>query len=124
MDNKHHNVVILGASNKPDRYAYRALTKLRNQQYSIIPVHPKLDEIEGIKVKASLSEITEPVNTLTLYIGPGRSESIIDEIIELKPDRIIFNPGTESKKVEQKLKQAKIPYILDCTLIMLDCNQF
>ena len=40
------NVVILGASNKPDRYAYKAFRMLREYGYDVVPVNPVLDEIE------------------------------------------------------------------------------
>jgi len=124
MDNKNHHVAILGASNKPQRYAYRALSKLVQHGYTVTPVHPKLDLIDEHPVKANLTEITEPVTTLTLYLGPERSQTIVDDIIKLNPGRVIFNPGTESEILEKALEQASIPYIKDCTLIMLDYNLF
>ena len=46
-----HRVVILGASSKPDRYAYRAFRMLREHGHEVIPVHPALIEIEGVAVE-------------------------------------------------------------------------
>ena len=118
------SVLILGASNKPHRYAYKALQLLKRHGHRIIPVHPKLTEIEGIKVINSLEEITESVDTLSLYIGAQRSQSIIKDIVKLKPGRVIFNPGTESELLEQALRDAGISYKYDCTLIMLETGSF
>ena len=117
-------VVILGASNKPQRYAFKALQLLKRHGHRIIPVHPKLTEIEGIKVINSLAQITESVDTLTLYIGAQRSQGIIKDIVKLKPGRVIFNPGTESELLEQALEDAGISYEHDCTLIMLETGSF
>lgn len=117
-------VVVLGASTKPQRYSYKAVQLLSKHNHTVIPVHPKLSNIEQFSVVASLSDISLPVDTLTLYVGPERSQGMIDDIIALKPKRVIFNPGTESELLEEKLLAEGIPYIFDCTLIMLETNQF
>ena len=117
-------VVVLGASNKPHRYSYQAITLLKQYGHQIIPVHPKLSVIDGIKVISHLSQINEEVDTLTLYIGPERSQHVIDDVVSLKPKRVIFNPGTESSELETRLMKAGIAFIHDCTLIMLNSKQF
>jgi len=117
-------VVVLGASNKPHRYSYKAIKLLKEYGHNIIPVHPKLTNIDGLSVITNLSDIHETVDTLTLYIGADKSQFLIDEIIALKPERVIFNPGTKSELLEDKLLQAEILFIHDCTLIMLESDQF
>lgn len=117
-------VAVLGASPKPQRYSNKAIKMLKNHGYCVIPIHPTLDKIEGLKVIADLKSITEKVDTLTLYIGPQRSAGLIDSIIGLKPNRVIFNPGTESEELELKLMENHIPYVKDCTLIMLEHDRF
>ena len=52
-------VVIVGASDNPERYSNRALLLLRKHGHEVIPVHPKLAEIDGIKVVPDLSAITD-----------------------------------------------------------------
>jgi len=124
MKKKIQTVIDLGASNKTHRYSYKAIKLLKQHGHNIIPIHPNLSDINGLSVVANLSNIHDKVDTLTLYIGAERSKLLIDEIIALKPKRIIFNPGTESKKLVKKLSQAKIPFIHNCTLIMLETNEF
>ncbi len=122
MDNK--KVVVLGASNNEERYSYKALKLLDKHGYEPLPVHPTLDVIEGFKVFNSLSEIKDEVGTLTLYVGPKRIGAMIPEILNLKPGRVILNPGTESDELKKALKEAGISYIEACTLIMLKTGQF
>ena len=117
-------VVVLGASDKPHRYSYQAIKLLKKHGHNIIPVHPKLEEIDGLSVVKSLSDIHEAVDTVTLYVAEKRSQFLIDEITALNPKRVIFNPGTKSEILEEKLLQAKIPFIHDCTLIMLESKKF
>lgn len=117
-------IVVLGASNKPHRYANKAIRMLLEYGYHVIPVHPKLENIEGLVVKHQLAHIAEKVDTLSLYIGPERSQDLIDDIVKLKPARVILNPGTESDPLELALMHHEISFVKDCTLLMLEHGRF
>ncbi len=117
-------VVVLGASNKPHRYAYKAMNLLQEYGYHVIPVHPNIESIDGLVVKHHLSQIDVEVDTLTLYIGPQRIGPLIEDIIKLNPGRVILNPGTESDELELTLLHNDIPFVKDCTLLMLEHGRF
>jgi predicted CoA-binding protein len=119
-----HRVVVLGASPKPTRYSYQAVKLLHDHGYRVIPVHPKALRIDHIPTVHSLDAIREPVQTLTLYVGPERSRHLIGDIVRLSPGRVILNPGTESRDLEHALKDARIPYEHACTLVLLRTRQF
>jgi predicted CoA-binding protein len=117
-------VVILGASDQPDRYAHRAFRMLREHGHQAIPVHPTLDEIEGVPVVPDLRSVEGMVDTLTLYVRPAISESVADDIVAMKPGRVLFNPGTESPTLQAKLDEAAIPWEEACTLVLLGTGMF
>lgn len=117
-------VVVLGASPKPVRYSFQAIKLLQDKGFRVIPVHPKAQRIEHIPVVHSLAAISEPVDTLTLYIGPERVQGQIQAIIDLKPGRVILNPGAESHALEMALLNARIPFERACTLVLLRTGQF
>ena len=57
--------------------------------------------------------------------GTAYSGQVVQyQILELKPERVIFNPGTASTELEARLKTAGIPYSHDCTLVMLQSGHF
>ena len=124
MSNKPQRVVVLGASHKSDRYSNQAIRLLREYGHEVIPVNPRLDESEGIKVAHSLDEISGAVDTLTMYVGAERSNALIESILRLGPRRVIFNPGTENPELEAQLNTAGIPFEHACTLVMLRTAQF
>ena len=117
-------VAVLGASHNPDRYSNMAVRRLRDAGHNVIPVNPALEEIEGFPVAKSLGDISNPVDTLTLYVGPQRSLPMIDAILRLAPKRVIFNPGTKSAELAAALDRANIPHVNACTLVMLQTGQF
>lgn len=121
---KNETVTILGASNKPDRYAFLALEALTNRGYRVLPVHPTLKSIKEIPVFSSLTEIKESVHTITLYVGEEISSKLSKEILALAPKRIIFNPGAENRSLMNAAKNQGIEAIEGCTLVMLTINTF
>ncbi len=124
MQPENHHVVVLGATPKPGRYANQAILLLQQHRYQVTPVHPKIAVIEGLPVATNIAEIRDPVDTLTLYVGPARLESMLDELVTLNPGRVIFNPGTESAVYQQRLDEVGIEWLEACTLVMLKTRQF
>ena len=123
-NNHDTTVVVLGASKKPERYSNMAVKSLLEHGYNVIPVNPAGLEIYGIKSRHSLDEITERVDTLTMYINGERSSVIADSIINLAAQRIIFNPGTENPSLAERCEATGSRTCLACTLVMLNTEQF
>ena len=124
MTPSQHHVAVLGASPKPERYANQAIRLLLEHGYRVTPIHPKITEIEGLPVAPSPERVECPVDTLTLYVGPARLEPMTERLLAMRPGRVIFNPGTESAKVQRALNAAGIPWEAACTLVLLRTGQF
>ncbi len=124
MQQNDKKTVILGASDKAHRYSYMAQRSLMGAGHSVIPVHPVIEEIMGVKVTKKITDINEDIHTVTLYVGSERVEALIDDILALKPERIISNPGTENSNLKQKALEKGIEYIEGCTLVMLSIGEF
>jgi predicted CoA-binding protein len=124
MSHTKQRVVVMGASHKPERYSNQAIRLLLEHGHEVIPVHPRLDVAEGLPVVHQLSEIDGAVDTLTLYIGPERSSAAAEAILQLRPGRVIFNPGSENPDLETRLREAGIAHEQACTLVLLRTAQF
>ena len=117
-------VAVLGASPKSERYSNQAIRLLARYDYRPIPVNPAFAEIEGLSCFPNLAAIGEPVHTVTLYLGQGRSTPLIDEILAAKPKRIILNPGAENDALTEAASSAGIEVVEGCTLVMLRTGLF
>ena len=117
-------VVVLGASDKPDRYSNMAVKLLMEKGHEVYPVNHIKESILGLKTYKSLADIEGDIDTLTLYVNPRHLESEVDNIIKLSPGRVIFNPGTESQSAISALETNGIKVIRGCTLVMLKTGQY
>jgi hypothetical protein len=61
---------------------------------------------------------------VSLYVGQKNQNEWMDYIINLKPKRIIFNPGTENPEFYKLANENKIEYIEACTLVMLNIGNY
>lgn len=117
-------VAVIGASNKPDRYSYQAVMLLREKGHVPFPIHPSLADVEGIPVFASLRDLPQPAETLSIYLSARNQESIAEDILASGARRVIFNPGAENPALAERLRQAGIEALDACTLVMLRTGQF
>jgi predicted CoA-binding protein len=117
-------VAVLGASPKPERYAYKAMQMLGEYGHRAVPVNPAFKEILGAKCYPSIVDVPGKIDTATVYLGKARSDPLIDEIVNLQPRRIIINPGAENENLAAKARERGIEVVEGCTLVMLRTGQF
>lgn len=115
---------VLGASPKEDRYSFKAVRMLKEHGFEPIPVHPAGHNVDGIKGLKSLDDISESVDTLSVYVNAGVSSAELEKILRLNPRRVIFNPGAENPALATTLREAGIEVVEACTLVMLRTEQF
>jgi predicted CoA-binding protein len=125
MSDQHgRTVAVLGASPKPDRYAYRAMQMLRVHGYRPVPINPAYGNVLGEKCYRSIVDVPAKIDTVTLYLGKARSGPLADDIVSVKPRRIIMNPGAENNELAAKARTHGIEVVEDCTLVMLGSGSF
>ena len=115
--------LVLGASLKPNRYSNYAIQRLVANNFSAVAFGLQSGEVSGVKIDAELMPY-EDVHTVTLYLNSKRQKDYYDYIVSLKPNRVIFNPGTENPEFYQILKDNKIDFEVACTLVLLSTNQY
>jgi len=118
------HVVVLGASPKAERFSNQAVRLLKAHGYAVTPVNAAVASIEDLPVVKDLRAIRDTVFTLSVYVGPERSAGLIDDMVALRPMRVILNPGTESPALEAALRAHGIEVLQDCTLRMLQEGRF
>jgi predicted CoA-binding protein len=124
MSTAQQRVVVLGASDNPERYSNMAVMRLLQNGHSVVPVHPKLERIGELAVKHDLDDVAGTVDTVTIYVSPKVSSAVTDSLVALAPGRVIFNPGAENPELEAALAAHGIETLRACTLVLLSTGQF
>ena len=115
--------MIIGASPNPGRYAYRAAHMLTGKGHTIVNVGVKNGSVAGAEIEKP-EKIHNDIDTITLYIGPHLQSQYYNYILETKPKRVVFNPGTENNELEELLVVNGIEPLEACTLVLLSTGQY
>ncbi|HOS75264.1 MAG TPA: CoA-binding protein [Candidatus Paceibacterota bacterium] len=118
------NVAVLGASNKPERYSFKAVRMLREHGHTPLPIHPALAEVDGLSVFPSLEMVSTPIDTITVYLSPRNQQPIVKDLLSSGARRVIFNPGSENPSLADQLRQSGKQVVHACTLVLLATGQF
>ena len=116
-------VVIIGASDNPERYSYKAAEALLNKGFNIELVGLKNKTIFNHTIQPNIPHLSEEM-IVTLYVGPQHQASYIDHILQANPKKVIFNPGTENASFQEALTAQNSEWEEACTLVKLSLNQF
>ena len=115
--------LVLGASDNPVRYSFRAVNMLRQHGHAVVPVGIRDGQVAGLSIHTDRPTETD-IDTVTLYVGPRNQPEWYDYILGLKPRRILFNPGSENPELEALARQQGIETEEACTLVLLSIGQY
>jgi len=117
--------LVIGASENPERYSFKAVNLLKSYRHPVMALGKKVGMIGETTIQNEIKSFkNSQIDTVSLYLNPANQAKLYQEIIDLKPKRVIFNPGTENPEFEELLDAAHISYEEACTLVLLRTGQF
>ena len=121
------SVLVLGASTKPSRYSNKAIIALRSKGFIVYAIGRSAKEkVSDVEIQNSFKDLGKEVkiHTISMYLNEANQTAYEEDIIKLKPNRVIFNPGAENIKLYRKLNEKGIETLNACTLVMLSVGNF
>jgi len=115
--------LVFGASLKPHRYSNLVIHRLREHNIDTVAFGLRAGDVAGVQIKTNLNELPN-VDIVTLYLGAERQKEYYQHIIDLQPEKVIFNPGTENTAFYTLLEQNDIEVEVACTLVLLATGQY
>jgi predicted CoA-binding protein len=115
--------LVLGASDNPERYSFRAAHMLKKHGHDVVPVGIRKGQVAGMDIHTDRPQPAD-IDTVTLYVGPRNQPVWYDYILDLQPKRILFNPGTENPELQRLAQQRGILTEEACTLVLLSIGQY
>ena len=114
--------LVLGASENTSRYSNIAIQRLLRHGHEVVAMSNKPGEVMGVKFIHAIPNST--IDTITMYLNPERQTQYERDIINSKPRRVIFNPGSEKPSFEKELLDNGILVENACTLVLLSTDSY
>ncbi|NOY37202.1 MAG: CoA-binding protein [Chlorobi bacterium] len=115
--------VVIGASPNVERFSNKAVKLLREFEIPVVAVGFRPGSIGDVEIETGRPRVKN-VHTVALYLGPAKQQILYDYILDLKPKRIIFNPGTENPELMEMADEQGIEIVENCLLVMLRSHLF
>ncbi len=110
-------IAIIGASNDRNKYGNKAVRAFLQQGYTVFPVNPKEDKIEGLPAFKSIGEVTVRPDEVSVYLPPAVLLKVLPDIAARGCDQLWLNPGTESPEVLAEAERLGLNAIQACSIV-------
>lgn len=110
---------VAGANEDPGKFGNRIYKKLRSRGYTVYPVNPKYESIEGNQCYKDLSSLPQKPEVIDMVVSPKRGRPILEEAARLGVEYVWFQPGTYDDELLEITKAKGLKYVLACVLVEL-----
>lgn len=90
------NMAIVGVSRDSKKFGNTVLKELKSKSYKLFPVHPELEEAEGVKCYPSLEALPDEVTAIFISTKPDKTTQIVKSAIARGIKQIFLQQGAQN----------------------------
>lgn len=113
---------VVGATARENKFGYKIYKNLKHSGYTVYPVNPKYDLIDGDECYDSLTSLPVVPEVVDMVVSPKIGYNFINDAAKLGVDIIWFQPGAESDDLIKKSKDLGLKVIYN-TCAMMENNK-
>ncbi|HAV77443.1 MAG TPA: CoA-binding protein [Anaerolineae bacterium] len=111
-----NTIASVGLSSSMEKESYWIVAYLMEQGYKIIPVNPKADEILGVKVYKSLSDIPDKVDVVQVFRKPEDVPPVVEEAITIGAKVVWMQEGIVNEEAAKTARDAGLQVVMDACM--------
>lgn len=111
------SIAIVGASADRRKYGNKAVRAFLKGGWTVYPVNPRVDRVEGLPVFASVGDIPGPVDRVSMYVPAAVGLAMLDDIAAKAPKEFFLNPGSESPELAAAAAEKGLAPVLACSIV-------
>ena len=92
-------IAVLGASADRRKFGNKCVRAYLQAGYSVYPVNPREEMIEGLKVYSRLKDIPAQLDRVSVYLPPVITETLLADIAAAVAGQTWFNPGSADPSI-------------------------
>ena len=112
-------VAVIGASRNRDKFGNKALRAFAKRGYTVIPIHPREREVEGLQAYRSVLDVPGTIDLATLYVPPSVGLQVMDEIAEKGIADVWLNPGADAPEVLKRARELGLRTTQLCSILTI-----
>ena len=114
-------IVLIGASNDPEKYGNKILKDLVGKWHTVHPVNPKETEIEWLHTHKILKTVPKDFDIIDFVVPANVTLQILKKYTDLlKNKKVWIQPGAEDNEVKEFLKDNWFTDFITDSCIMVE----
>lgn len=97
-------MAIAGVSRNEKKFGYQVFKELLDKGYDVVPINPRAEAIHNIPCKASVSELTDDIESLLILTPKKQTDEVLKQAIQKGIKNIWVQQSSET---EETLKIAE-----------------
>lgn len=110
-------VAVIGASPDRTRFGNKAVRAFANQGYAVVPIHPREEQIEGLKAYKSVLDVPGDIDMATMYVAPAVGMRVIEEVSQKGIKEVWLNPGADSPELADRARELGLRTVVACSIL-------
>jgi predicted CoA-binding protein len=110
-------IAVVGASRRRHKFGNKALRAYRNQGYTVVPIHPSADEVEGERAYPSVLAYPGPIDEATIYLPPPVALGVLDDLAAKGITTVWLNPGADAPAVVARARELGLEPVVGCSIL-------
>ena len=110
---------VLGATGRKEKFGYKIYACSRDHGYTVYPVNPNVNEIDGATCYASLHDLPEVPEVVDFVVPEAVGLQALDDCKALGISVVWLQPGADKPAVVAKGKELGLEVIQDCVLVQI-----
>lgn len=106
-------IAVVGHSSDPSHTSYQIAQTLREGGYRVYPVNPTTALIDGQRAYASLAEVPEPIDIVSVFRRSEHLAGVVAEAIQVGAKAVWAQVGVYDEQAAERAAAAGIPIIMD-----------
>src|SRR4030067_2531739 len=107
------NIAVVGVCSERGRPSLTVASYLKGQGYSIIPVNPTIQDVNGEKCYPDLTSIPEKVDVVDIFRKPADVLPVVEEAVRIGAKAIWMQEGIVNEEAASKARAAGLQVVMD-----------
>ncbi len=101
------------------KFGNKAVRAFQRAGWRVYPVNPHASNVEGLATFASLEDLPERVDVLSIYLPPAVTMTLVDDIADAQPRAVWLNPGADAPEVVEAIEREDLAVVRQCSIVAL-----
>jgi len=106
-------IAVVGYSDKPHRTSYQIAQFLKGKGYTVYPVTPSVEMIDGQRSYPSLADVPEPIDIVDVFRRSEYLSGVVDEAIAVGAKAVWAQLGVYDEEAARKAHAAGLEIVMD-----------